>query len=785
MVFKSDEVRRGFIREWLSAFNVKSKLEMKEADVERTANYIADNFRESWDLIQTKVVNEMKLSDEVANNPAELIRIMDNARLLRIAVIPGTESVLVNNAVKSYMSRMLKDLSAEANGAAGYEYNSKAYKFNVVNFVKLMERNSNDEGLSDEMIYFKSNIPRFQNVERKVLSGLLGIPFVEKPPQPKRLKPLAEGEIVTEGMKNRMLAQFTQDVRDIYGQEPDPHEKVTEAIRNIMFSIIGRISKKEAVIFNAEVNKIADEQLDEALQVGAEEQSAKELTTDTVEFHAFTPDLMVYNYVGPGTNYERRLKGKPPKNTAFFKGTSPYDVPIDYLDWQAMIHDTYYISENLRIRQLADIRFIENLKKNEPAMFTDPKNNMKMKLAETLIGMKNIISGGSTNIDKLTSSFDDEPKASTKLERYLGVLAQFRQNYLVVRGYYVDKDTLVVKNDGPKESERDISFAKTDVLFLYNKLEEYNSLDLDTASDEKIKKLEDELEFIADLEAHYNYNPFGELIASGDKPQELTPESVEEKHAEPQLADTITTKIREDQCPADGSGDPDVCDISEAPPVGGPPTPATTTPTPATTTPTPATTTPTPATGVTETPIVVEAPEAERMNPEKMPKLRPQLNTAGSDSVELLRETDNENERVIMEQFVIKNTDYIGRMSSLRMEEQRNEAIRFSGELYLPCNPDTVGTESEFINRIGRQPIPHNVLRSYFDKMAHEGTILKGKQTWLATPQHTERQNVHQQSPLSRSFPLPNSMIANDGFGEHSVYSNMKEPDKPDNKMIY
>jgi hypothetical protein len=168
-----------------------------------------------------------------------------------------------------------------------------------------------------------------------------------------------------------------------------------------------------------------------------------------------------------------------------------------------------------------------------------------------------------------------------------------------------------------------------------------------------------------------------------------------------------------------------------------------------------------------------------------MPKLRPQLNTAGSDSVELLRETDDENERIIMEQFVIKNTDYIGRMSSLRMEEQRNEAIRFSGELYLPCNPDTVGTESEFINRIGRQPIPHNVLRSYFDKMAHEGTILKGKQTWLATPQHTERQNVHQQSPLSRSFPLPNSMIANDGFGEHSVYSNMKEPDKPDNKMIY
>jgi hypothetical protein len=97
-------------------------------------------------------------------------------------------------------------------------------------------------------------------------------------------------------------------------------------------------------------------------------------------------------------------------------------------------------------------------------------------------------------------------------------------------------------------------------------------------------------------------------------------------------------------------------------------------PTPAT--PTPATTIPI-VPGVTETPIVVEPPEAERMNPKKMPKLRPQLNTAGSDSIELLRETDNENERVIMEQFVIKNTDYIGRMSALRMEEQRNEAIRF------------------------------------------------------------------------------------------------------------
>ena len=67
-----------------------------------------------------------------------------------------------------------------------------------------------------------------------------------------------------------------------------------------------------------------------------------------------------YNFVGPGTRLDDKVRGIASPGVP---GTDPVQVPINALDWLAMKHDfNYRGSENLAVRQIADIRFIEDLK---------------------------------------------------------------------------------------------------------------------------------------------------------------------------------------------------------------------------------------------------------------------------------------------------------------------------------------------------------------------------------------------------------------------------------------
>ena len=71
-----------------------------------------------------------------------------------------------------------------------------------------------------------------------------------------------------------------------------------------------------------------------------------------------------FNYNGPGTNVERRLKLLKPSEHTFPTGSKSYVFPINLQDAVAFEHDLFYATNDELIQQMADIRYINYLFRN-------------------------------------------------------------------------------------------------------------------------------------------------------------------------------------------------------------------------------------------------------------------------------------------------------------------------------------------------------------------------------------------------------------------------------------
>ena len=98
-------------------------------------------------------------------------------------------------------------------------------------------------------------------------------------------------------------------------------------------------------------------------------------TTDVEVVEVHSPPWGNYN--GPGTNVERRLKLLLPKKKVAGKvetGSASYIFPINFQDMVAFEHDLLYATDDVLIRQLADLRYLNYNFKNRGAFIKRVKD---------------------------------------------------------------------------------------------------------------------------------------------------------------------------------------------------------------------------------------------------------------------------------------------------------------------------------------------------------------------------------------------------------------------------
>ena len=150
---------------------------------------------------------------------------------------------------------------------------------------------------------------------------------------------------------------------------------------------------------------------------------------DKSEVHLQTPSRS-YNFVGAGTNLKKRMSGEPPSKTIFGKGTPPYGVPVDELDWEALKHDMFYISDSPLVRRYADSEFVEELSRMK---------GVTPAVSKQLINLKVLTESKLPNSrNELQGMMNKKERAHLKMTEDM---FKSYTNFLVARGYRLDPET--------------------------------------------------------------------------------------------------------------------------------------------------------------------------------------------------------------------------------------------------------------------------------------------------------------------------------------------------------
>jgi hypothetical protein len=211
---------------------------------------------------------------------------------------------------------------------------------------------------------------------------------------------------------------------------------------------------------------------------------------ETTEYHYSSPDGVRYNYVGPGTNLIKRLNNIQPNQSRLSLGTfdpSNLNIPVDYLDYTALMHDCAYLSLNPTIRRDADQDMINELRlltlESSGNDSVDRRRVETVEIAKNAIKLKKIFTFGGT-----------EPTES-ELTRIKKIQDKANQ-WLLASGYKFARDQWKPQRIEPL-SEGIIELLKTDLI---GSIEDYESSEQQDATPEE-KKQADEYESELESEA--------------------------------------------------------------------------------------------------------------------------------------------------------------------------------------------------------------------------------------------------------------------------------------------
>ena len=234
-------------------------------------------------------------------------------------------------------------------------------------------------------------------------------------------------ETTIEKLSETTLEKFKKDVGPVDKQTEDEMKFISkkaskkfidEQKLEDVFEEVKIESEIDKVILDEETKALTDKQVDEEVDrlLGR-------------EVHLQTPSRS-YNFVGAGTNLRERMSGKPPSKTVFGKGTPPYGVPVDELDWEALKHDMFYISDSPLVRRYADSEFTEELSRMK---------GVTPAISKQLINLKVLTES------KLPKSRNELQGMMNKKERaHLKMTEDMFKSYtnlLVARGYKLDPET--------------------------------------------------------------------------------------------------------------------------------------------------------------------------------------------------------------------------------------------------------------------------------------------------------------------------------------------------------
>jgi len=175
----------------------------------------------------------------------------------------------------------------------------------------------------------------------------------------------------------------------------------------------------------------------------------------------------------------------------------------------------------------------------------------------------------------------------------------------------------------------------------------------------------------------------------------------------------------------------------------------------------------TPPEGVTEklmNPGVSSGSQKETQDQNPMVgELRPSMKTGGSDDLKLTEKQDQVNEDRIMTEMVLKGTEWDDRNNKLKIEEERNFAIR----MYKPSliNPVYAGDQFnyELLSDWAKPSLPKKVPK-------------RRAVNYEAIPTQASPPDGYKQTVQAARYG---------GYPFHSVYSNLTEPILPDNTRVY
>ena len=183
-----------------------------------------------------------------------------------------------------------------------------------------------------------------------------------------------------------------------------------------------------------------------------------------------------------------------------------------------------------------------------------------------------------------------------------------------------------------------------------------------------------------------------------------------------------------------------------------------------------ATLAPTAPKGVTERSLT--APIKPDPSGDTRGSLGPMIMAEGSNDVRQTEEEDRINEKRIMDEFVLQNTEWEDRNNPLKIREQLSMAIRYYDTSLK--NPLYVGDPGNFMN-LSKFSRPAVVEKKNRGRTAGAG------RGYMANPGQKEREGQY-----SNVFK-PNEVTSglHGAFGFHSIYSNMNDPSLPDHTFVF
>ena len=398
--------------------------------------------------------------------------------------------------------------------------------------------------------------------------------------------------------------------------------------------------------------KQTEQALTEKLKSLTEKEASKPMPVHAVSLS----ERKQYNFTGPGT-----------KLTEKFEGVD--GVPINVVDYYAAIHDFQYISENPNVRRIADIRFIKDIQKYKGKRLL---LDADITVAKTVIGTKmkfeDVVSGKIKESD--INDFSGPPRSSkTTREMTARAISAF-VNSLAARGYHLSDETgKMEKSDAKPNAEDYLKYAKLSYTQMVNMSEQDEKGDTPDAPPEFLLNQNPALKSgHFDMYGH-NFDGVANIQGTdswdmiqggGDpvEPVEPIDESVEPvEPAEPEVEFTQDT------------------------------TTGTTT------------TSATPE-GITEKPMELTIPLINAPKSNIDPKMaaassiegeiRGSMKLAGSEDFKLTEKQDQINEDRIMTEIVLKGTDYDYKDNKLKIEDERNYAIRMYKANELAATNDAV-----------------------------------------------------------------------------------------------